>query len=204
MHTIYCLTSVCLTVYYANGMRALQVLLLILFSFFIFSGSVSAQTPSLSLGTSPTASPSPEVEKSVNYDLPYPGMLPDNPLYFLKGIRDKIIEILISDPVKKGEFYLLSSDKRLNSGYYLIEKGKDEMGVLYISKSGNYMHMAVSTLKKAGDKGRDTLSTAATAIKKHKEIINNVRGDVDQKYSSELQNEIKRLEEIETSILGKK
>lgn len=197
--------------YYAKAMRTLQVFLMFAFVFFVFSNPAAAQSPS-SLGESsaeiledvtPTASPSPQVAK-VNYDLPYPGMLPDNPLYFLKGIRDKIIEILISDPVKKGEFYLLSSDKRLNSGYYLIEKGKDEMGVLYISKSNNYMHMAVAELQKSGTRGKDMFSTLKTSIKKHEEVMQNSLKKVDKKYTTELTNEIERLKQIEVLTSSKK
>ena len=198
-------------VYYA-GMKVFGILTVLCISFFVFSSPVFAQTEKgvmqedsvmMEAEKTPTASPSPSV-KNVDYDLPYPGMLPDNPLYFLKGLRDKIIEILISDPVKKGEFYVLSSDKRLNSGYYLIQKGKEEMGVLYISKSTNYMHMAVQELIKAGEKGKDTLSTVETAIKKHKEIITMIQKKVDKKYKSELSNEIERLTQIEMLLSGKK
>ncbi len=205
------LTSMLSQVYHA-GMKVFGVFAILLLSFFIFSKPASAQAEEdviqedlvmMEVEKTPTASPSPSV-KNIDYELPYPGMLPDNPLYFLKGIRDKIIEILISDPVKKGEFYVLSSDKRLNSGYYLIQKGKQEMGVLYISKSTNYMHMAVGELIKAGEKGKDTLSTAQTAIKKHKEIITMIRAKIDKKYKTELSDEIERLEQIETLINGKK
>ena len=45
-------------------------------------------------------------ETTVKYELPYPGILPDNPLYFLKQIRDWIMERLITDPLKKIEFYM--------------------------------------------------------------------------------------------------
>lgn len=62
----------------------------------------------------------------VEYTLPYPGMLPNNPLYFLKKIRDSIIEFLISDPVHKAEFYILQADKKLNMGIALSDMGKSE------------------------------------------------------------------------------
>lgn len=47
------------------------------------------------------------------YALPYPGLLVDHPLYFLKKVRDGLLESLIVDPIKKTEFYLLQSDKFL-------------------------------------------------------------------------------------------
>src|SRR3989344_1770388 len=67
-----------------------------------------------------------EENKSVDYDLPYPGLLPDHPLYFLKMMRDSAIGFLISDPLKKAEFDLLQADKRLNSGLYLLHNDKDK------------------------------------------------------------------------------
>ena len=64
--------------------------------------------------------------KDIEYTLPYPGILPDSPLYFLKTARDKIVSFLISDPLKKAEFNLLAADKRLNSGIFLFNKGKEK------------------------------------------------------------------------------
>lgn len=40
---------------------------------------------------------------SVDYKLTWPGILPDQPLYKLKVLRDKIISKLIFDPIKKIE-----------------------------------------------------------------------------------------------------
>ncbi|PIZ98613.1 MAG: hypothetical protein COX78_02915, partial [Candidatus Levybacteria bacterium CG_4_10_14_0_2_um_filter_35_8] len=68
-----------------------------------------------------TMSPNPAATMD-NYELPYPGLLPDHPLYFLKMTRDKIIGFFISDPIKKAEFDILQSDKRLSAGVYLLNK----------------------------------------------------------------------------------
>ena len=37
------------------------------------------------------------ISQRVNYELPYPGMLPDNPFYFLKVLRDGIVKLLINE-----------------------------------------------------------------------------------------------------------
>ena len=34
------------------------------------------------------------------YNLPYPGLLPDNRFYLLKMIRDRVVGMLIADPIK--------------------------------------------------------------------------------------------------------
>ncbi len=65
----------------------------------------------------PSAKPTP-----INYTLPYPGILPDHPLYFLKSLRDLILTKLISNPVKKFEFDLLQADKKLNMAIFLKMK----------------------------------------------------------------------------------
>ena len=70
-----------------------------------------------------TSSAIPKVE----YELPYPGLLPDNPLYYLKAIRDNILKFLIRDPMKKAEFDLLQSDKRLGASYALLKKGNYDL-----------------------------------------------------------------------------
>src|SRR3989344_3906165 len=57
-----------------------------------------------------------------NYVLPYPGMLPDSPLYKIKVLRDKVTAYLISDPQKKAEFYLLQTDKQMGMILPLINK----------------------------------------------------------------------------------
>ena len=40
-------------------------------------------------------------QPKVLYNLPYPGLTPDNPLYFIKAVRDRIIDISTRDTLKK-------------------------------------------------------------------------------------------------------
>lgn len=63
-------------------------------------------------GIPKTPTPSPAITPTeVEYSLPYPGILTNHPLYFLKYMRDMVLENIITDPVKKLEFSLLQSDK---------------------------------------------------------------------------------------------
>lgn len=172
--------------------------LALIFAFlFVFARPSFAQTPTSSL--SPTVTPTP-VSEAVEYELPYPGMLPDNPLYNLKALRDRIIEFLISNPYKKAEFYLLSSDKRFNSGYYLVMKDKDDMGVLYISKSNNYMNMGISEAYKAKEQGTQILQKMKLSIKKHQQLIQDIEEKVDQKNKTKLKYESERLDKMSSLI----
>ena len=117
------------------------------------------------------ASPSPKVE----YFLPYPGILPDHPLYFLKVLRDRILDFLIKDPVKRIEFNLLMADKRLNMGIFLMEKGKPALAETTVSKGEKYFLKVVQGVDKAKEQGREVgqelLNKIKRAALKHEEIV---------------------------------
>lgn len=117
------------------------------------------------------ASPSPKIE----YFLPYPGILPDHPLYFLKVLRDRILDILIQDPIKRIEFNLLMADKRLNMGIFLIDKGKPSLAETTVSKGEKYFLKVIDEMDKAKDQGReingDLLGRIKKASLKHEEVI---------------------------------
>ena len=115
------------------------------------------------------------------YDLPYPGLLPDSPFYFLKGIRDKVTGFFISNPVKKASFDLLQADKRVAASYMLLDKdkGKVKLAESTFSKGVNYFEDAlgkVTEAKKQGMDTRDTLRRLVTANLKHQEVIRNMEG----------------------------
>src|SRR3989304_4320145 len=77
-----------------------------------------------------TPTPAPLVE----YDLPYPGILPDHPLYFLKLIRDKILILSARNLTKKSELYLLFADKHLSMGQLLRGKGNLDLSTTTFAK----------------------------------------------------------------------
>lgn len=77
-------------------------------------------------------------QDKVVYNLPYPGILPDNPLYFIKGIRDKILELVTRDNLKKAELYLLFSDKRVAMAESLAQKGKDKQALTIFYEGEQY------------------------------------------------------------------
>ena len=109
-----------------------------------------------------------------DYVLPYPGILPGHPLYPIKMARDQFLGWLITDPLKKAEYNLLMADKRLNSGYYLIQYGKQKDGIVTISKGEKYFGIALEWAKTAKGKGIDTNPFKDQMIKsslKHEEIL---------------------------------
>jgi len=120
------------------------------------------------------ASPTPEVSR-VEYVLPYPGMLPDNPLYFLKNLRDRIIEVLISDPVNKAEFYILQADKKLNMGIVFATTGKPEEAEAVLAQSIDARTKAVVALEGVVAAGKPIPGYVSEklmlSLKKHAEVL---------------------------------
>ncbi len=95
----------------------------------LFLGLIAIRAPHVSAvspaAPSPVVSPAPTVTPvPIEYVLPYPGLLPTHPLYFIKSLRDSVIEFLITDAVSKADFYILQADKKLNMGVVLHGTGK--------------------------------------------------------------------------------
>ena len=179
-----------------------KLFVLIIFLIFFSSAAVSFAKDSTKEDTSVST---PSSNKTIDYTLPYPGLLPDNPLYILKAISDRIVETLISDPVKKANFELLQSDKRLNEGFFLFKKGESKyaLGESTISKGENYFEKGIAEIEKAKKQGMDLSGTTQrfylSSLKQReilKGLINKSRGDIKQR----LQADDKRMEEFEKKL----
>jgi len=112
--------------------------------------STFALAPSLNFTVS-----SPAAQK-VDYVLPYPGILPDHPLYALKMVRDRIMDWLIKDPVKKTEFLILMADKRIGAAKALFDGNKPELGLTTALKAVAYQERAIDSFAKAQQAGGNT------------------------------------------------
>ncbi|HLB61067.1 MAG TPA: DUF5667 domain-containing protein [Patescibacteria group bacterium] len=112
----------------------------------------------------------------IEYLLPYPGILPDHPLYPLKLMRDRLLDFLIRDPLKRLEFNLLMADKRLNMGIFLTEKAKYELAEETVSKGEKYFVKAIDNLYQVKEQNREVRNELVekfkTANAKHEEVIN--------------------------------
>lgn len=86
------------------------------------------------------------------YTLPWPGMLPDHPLYVLKVARNKLIQKMIYSPVKRIEFDLLMADKTLYASRMLMDKGEQKLAAATALKGENYMSILVSDYRTAIEK----------------------------------------------------
>lgn len=114
-------------------------------------------------------------QQEVIYDLPYPGILPDHPLYFLKIIRDRLTEFLTRDTIKKTQLYLLYSDKRVAMAMALSKKGKSQLAITSFSKGEKYFAKIPQLLITAKSQGSPASSSFIETLKqsnaKHTELI---------------------------------
>lgn len=169
--------------------------LIVISLFILFTGTINAAENS---------SPSALQKQSVNYFLPYPGILPDNPFHFLKAARDRIVSLLINDDLKRAEFNLLTSDKRMYAGYMLVERGKMEQGFVTISKSNNYFHQAISAagdLKDSSEYDLDGLyGRLSLSVAKHIELMRDLNSTIPKEQEDVYENELGRMEEFQKVV----
>ncbi len=114
------------------------------------------------------------VQAQSTYALPYPGILPDHPLFFLKQVRDAIVERLISDPLRKAEFFAVQSDKAVNTAIFMMGKKNTPLVITALIQAGEYRLKALQQLQIATEAGKDTqpvVEKMRQAIVKHQETI---------------------------------
>lgn len=93
------------------------------------------------------------IEQEVLYYLPYPGILPDHPIYWMKMFRDRVVEILTTKTDKRVDLWVLYADKRLGAAKVLIEGNKIDLGVLTALKSTGYLSKAVYRVEEIKNQG---------------------------------------------------
>jgi hypothetical protein len=98
------------------------------------------------------------------YQLPYPGILPNNILYPVKVVRDRMMEFFTRDPIKKSELYLLFADKRINMAQ-VIRQTDWPLTEATVSKAEKYLLKLQDTLVAAKNIG---LTPTVSFIKKAK------------------------------------
>ena len=163
-----------------------KLLLLLLFLSLLHSRSykVIAQE-------TPITSPYPQ--ELVQYNLPYAGILPDSPIYFIKATRDQILLWTTRREIKKANLYLLLADKNLVMGKILWERGKEELSLKTFGKGEQYLLSGVLTLQKS--KNREDLPPGLRdkfelSGKKHELVLSSIK---------DLARDEKWIQSIETS-----
>lgn len=111
-----------------------------------------------------------EEEQQIEYFLAYQGKVnPDNPLWYLKALRDKGWYLITFNPLKKAELNLLFADKRLNSSIELFKNNKPDLGLTTLTKGEKYLEKSSQVMPE----DNEFYKKIALASLKHIEVINN-------------------------------
>lgn len=119
----------------------------------------------------------------IKYDLPYPGsILPDNPLYKLIVLRDKIILLITGDVQKKADYHLLLADKKIQMAQILVDKGEINLAKDTTLKAEDEITQLTFELKgKYTKPSKDLYDRLQRASQKHQEILTQIINKVSSK-----------------------
>ncbi len=147
----------------------------------------------------PVATPAAQM---VQYYLPYPGILPDSPLYKIKAVRDMVVLWTTFNPAARAQKQLLYADKRIGAALALTEGSKSSLGTSTATKAEKYLEQAVDWAVRETKNGHDVksfLHTLDNATAKHLEILDTLKSRVSGDDSQALDKV-----EMNTKLLQKK
>lgn len=147
--------------------------------------------------------PLPTVTPIPNYKLPYPGLLPDNPLYFLKSFRDNMIGFFIGKPLDKAEFMLLQSDKQIAASVMLAEQDKIPLATTTFSQAQDMFAEALKqteAAKKQGVHTEEMTKKLREANQKHLLVLEEIHEQISERDKKRLQQERSREQSFSKSL----
>ena len=163
----------------------LFAVILLGFSFFSFLVLAKESTP-----TSATASP-------VDYTLPYPGLLPDHPLFFVKQLRDKILLLLITNQNRRVEFYQLMADKYVNMAVFLAQEKKATLAVSTLDQAVGYVKSTQAEVGKLPPTRSDEVGNLKhrfeLSLQKYPEVLTKEAGGVSGEDATKWQADIEEI-----------
>jgi len=165
----------------------------------VFALLLASITPVHADDSTPSATDS----SAVNYQLAFPGILPDNPLYFLKAARDRVIAFFISNPIKKSEFDLLQADKRVEASNLLSQNGKIALAETTFSKAENYFDDAIvraNDAKKQGVNIKEVANNLTNANRKHQQVLDDMKKKFSKNDKQKFSKDQQRLRELEKRV----
>lgn len=110
--------------------------------------------------------------QTIQYDLAFPGILPDNFLYKVKVFRDKIQLVMTTDSTKRIELLLKNADKGILATAMLVDKKEYNIAKETALKAENNMTLLtpeISRLEEPID--QSLINKLKTASLKHQEVL---------------------------------
>lgn len=121
-------------------------------------------------------------------------------MYKIKALRDRITELLISDPSKKSNFYLLSADKRFSASLMLFTRGENELAESTLSKSQNYLEKAINKAEEVknlrgrfGEANDRIKLSSSKQVEELEKLVKEIKGETNQR----LKEDLKRAKDIQ-------
>ena len=155
-------------------MKAIRLLVFIIF-LFILTGPIRLANAINNVDPKQVETAKSVQLDSILYPLPFPGILPNHPLYFFKVLRDTLIEKMITSDVKKAEFYILQADKRLQMSLELSGDENTSLREATRNEAFLYREKSLTTLGNAFEKNilvpRYVLEKLLVSTKKHEEVL---------------------------------
>lgn len=158
-------------------------------------------TIAVDLNQSTDASPSATMS-FIQYDLAFPGILPDHPFYKLKVLRDKVVAFFTRDANKKALLYLKLADKGILASAMLVDKGNIDLSAETALKAEHNMTLITTYLPwTSRQKDPSLLTTLKLASTKHQEVLKSLVARVppekQQTYQTVLEFSSRNLETIQ-------
>ena len=149
---------------------------------------VSLLTPAVSLGQTDTI-------KS--------GMLPTNPLYFLKTIKEEILLFFTFNQLKKASALINYADNRTAEIESLEEKGRADKIPKTLSRYEKQLSKALDIIEKNKDKKEidDILINAREATSKHITVLNRVLAFVPENAKDAIKHAIETSQKGQTKVI---
>lgn len=135
--------------------------------------------------------------ETVEYQLPYPGILADHPFFFLKDLRNTYRIWTAPSHIPKSIEYLDQADSTIAMAQPLREKGKLKLSVESVAKANELFKQAVFHYKEneeSTEESRAHLEQLRNANKKHREVADELLKEVPQ-------GEISTLEDIRAQMI---
>jgi hypothetical protein len=151
------------------------------------------------------SSSSSQTSPTIDYQLPYPGLLPDNPLYFLKMFRDNLTSFFLSKPLDKAQFELMQSDKNIEASYLLVtqQAGKTNLALNTFSQGQDEFANAIDqtiAAKKQGYSITEMSKKLDLSNQKHEQILHLIEQQTGRSSSQTFQVEHNRVETFSKEI----
>ena len=144
-------------------------------------------------------------------ELPDPGLLPDNPFYFLKTWKESIQTFFTFVEENKAKQFLHLSEVRLAEYQKMIDKGKTEIAKKTLDKYEKQLNHALEKADQAKEKGKDVeklKEEISEKILKHQEVLESVLEKVPEQAKQGIERAIeasqKGFEKATEAVTGEK